>query len=77
MKQTISAAYQYALGWQGQGNAATFIPELTKEDPNQLGICVTTCGGEQVSVGGLPGAVYNPERIKIDSSGGGVGGRRL
>ena len=47
MNHTISEAYQYARQWLGQGVPASFIPELVKEDPNQLGICVTTCSGER------------------------------
>ena len=51
MEQNLIDAYQYARKWQGIGTSATFIPELTKEDPNQLGICITTCAGEQFKVG--------------------------
>ena len=51
MQQAILNARDYAAGWRGQGQAATFIPELTKQDPNLLGVSVTTCAGETFSVG--------------------------
>ena len=51
MKQLVTDAYNYASGWLGQGNAATFIPELTKADPNRLGICITTVDGQQYAIG--------------------------
>ena len=51
MKQILTEAMEYARGWQGQGSPATFIPELTKQDPNQLGVAVTTCDGQRLCVG--------------------------
>ena len=51
MKQILIDAMEYARAWQGQGSPATFIPELTKQDPNQLGVAVTTCDGQQLRVG--------------------------
>lgn len=51
MQQTIENAYKYAKQWCGQGSAATFIPELTKQDPGQLGIAITTCDGLSYQVG--------------------------
>ena len=51
MREIIEKARDYASGWLGQGNAATFIPELTKQDPNLLGVSVTTCDGETCSIG--------------------------
>ena len=51
MKQSLNEALAYARSWQGQGTPATFIPELTKQDPNQLGIAITTCDGQQLCVG--------------------------
>lgn len=30
----------------GRGNVATYIPELSKVDPNQLGICIITSDGQ-------------------------------
>ena len=35
----------------GAGQSRTFIPELTRQDPNQLGIAITTCDGERVCTG--------------------------
>ena len=51
MIELIEKARQYAGQWQGQGSPATFIPELTRQDPNQLGIAITTCDGERVCTG--------------------------
>ena len=51
MYDSITSAYRHASQWLGQGTSATFIPELTKQNPNQLGICVTTCEGEQYRIG--------------------------
>ena len=51
MYDSITSAHRHASQWLGQGTSATFIPELTKQDPNQLGICVTTCQGEQYRIG--------------------------
>ena len=51
MNQILTKALEYAKGWQNQGSAATFIPELTKQDPNQLGVALTTCSGEQFLAG--------------------------
>ena len=51
MEQILNNTLEYAKGWQGQGSPATFIPELTKQDPNLLGITVTTCNGQQFSIG--------------------------
>ena len=51
MKQILTDALEYAKGWQGQGAPATFIPELTKQDPNQLGISITTCDGQRLRLG--------------------------
>ena len=51
MYDSITSAHRHASQWLGQGTLATFIPELTKQNPNQLGICVTTCQGEQYRIG--------------------------
>lgn len=51
MNDIILNAHRHAAQWLGQGTAATFIPELTKQDPNQLGISVTTCDGRQFDAG--------------------------
>lgn len=51
MKQILTEAMEYARKWQGQGSPATFIPELTKQDPNQLGISITTCDGQRFQLG--------------------------
>ena len=51
MIEVIEKARRYAGQWQGQGSPATFIPELTRQDPNQLGIAITTCDGERVCTG--------------------------
>lgn len=51
MQKTIESAYEYASRWLGEGTAATFIPELTKQDPNQLGIAITTCDGLRYQIG--------------------------
>ena len=51
MKEIIAKARDYAAIWLGQGSAATFIPELTKQDPNLLGVSITTCDGETYSIG--------------------------
>ncbi len=51
MEQIINKAYEYARQWLGDGKPAVFIPELTKEDPKKLGICITRCSGERYAVG--------------------------
>ena len=51
MNQIVTKAREHAGQWLGQGNAATFIPELTRQDPNQLGIAITNCRGETFCVG--------------------------
>ena len=51
MQTIIKNAYDWAAGFLGQGQVATFIPELTKQDPNQLGVAITTCDGASCQVG--------------------------
>lgn len=51
MQEIIKNAYAWAEGFLGQGHAATFIPELAKQDPNQLGLAITTCDGASYQVG--------------------------
>lgn len=51
MEQHLEQAFQYAGKWLGQGTPATFIPELTRQDPNQLGIAVTTRDGRRYEIG--------------------------
>ena len=51
MNERLEKARSHAAQWLGQGNAATFIPELTKQDPNQLGISITTCDGQCYTIG--------------------------
>lgn len=51
MQEYLITAHRHASQWLGQGNPATFIPELTKQDPNQLGIAITTCKGEMFTIG--------------------------
>ena len=51
MNTMISNAHRHASQWLGQGAPATFIPELTKQDPNQLGISITTCDGARFDIG--------------------------
>ena len=51
MQKTIESAYTWAEGFLGQGHVATFIPELAKQNPNQLGLAITTCDGTSYQVG--------------------------
>ena len=51
MQKIIQNAYDWAEGFLGQGHPATFIPELAKQDPNQLGLAITTCDGAFYHVG--------------------------
>lgn len=51
MKELLNRTYDYAAQWLGQGTPATFIPELTLQDPNQLGISLTLPDGTRCSVG--------------------------
>ena len=51
MFSLLSSAHDHAMQWMGTGTPATFIPELTLQDPNQLGIALTTCDGAFYSVG--------------------------
>ena len=55
MQDIIEKARRYAGQWLGQGAPATFIPELTKQDPRQLGISITnsritTCGDNTLNL---------------------------
>ena len=51
MKQILLDAHKHAQNWLGQGTPATFIPELTKQNPDQLGIAITTCDGQRLCIG--------------------------
>lgn len=51
MNEMLERAHRHASQWLGQGSVATFIPELTKQDPNQLGISITTCDGQVYTIG--------------------------
>lgn len=51
MNRLLASAHAYAAQFLGQGIPATFIPELTLQNPRQLGIALTTCGGATYCVG--------------------------
>lgn len=49
-KQTDDA-YEYAKQWLGQGAPASYIPELSKANPNHLAVCVTDLTGHTLASG--------------------------
>ena len=51
MQEIIKNAYTWAEGFLGQGQAATFIPELAKQNPRQLGLAITICDGTSYQIG--------------------------
>lgn len=51
MENVIVEAFNYAKTFQGEGEVATYIPELTNKDPEHLGISITDCKGNTYSEG--------------------------
>ena len=50
-QQLLEDIYQETQIYATQGEPASYIPELTKVNPNQYGICLKTLEGESYSVG--------------------------
>lgn len=46
IQETLDRTLTYAKSFIYDGRVATYIPELAKGDPNQLGICIVTKSGE-------------------------------
>lgn len=51
MQQAVEKAYNYASSWLHEGTVASYIPELSKVNPDQLGICITNLGGNTFGCG--------------------------
>lgn len=51
LQQTLDEALEYARTFLPQGKVATYIPELSKGDPNHLGACIALPGGERYLAG--------------------------
>ncbi|SFQ30021.1 L-glutaminase [Lachnospiraceae bacterium XBB1006] len=51
MEQFLENLVEECRGYIGEGNVATYIPELAKMDPNQLGICVISTTGKVYRAG--------------------------
>lgn len=51
MKEVLEQALALAKSHTSEGNVATYIPELGKADPSQVGICVFRKNGERFSIG--------------------------
>ena len=49
--QIVQDAYEEAKKVIPEGHVATYIPELGKVDPNQLGICIYRMNGEKICIG--------------------------
>lgn len=49
--EQLQAAWQAAAAYTDKGNVATYIPELAKQDPRQLGVSVFLPDGTVISVG--------------------------
>lgn len=50
-KDILDATYQKIVNEEHLGQVASYIPELAKVDPNQLGICLITKEGQSYSCG--------------------------
>ena len=51
VQQLLEEIYQETQIYTTEGEQASYIPELTKVDPNQYGICLKTLEGDTFSVG--------------------------
>lgn len=51
MKQILQIALEHARSHTAKGCCASYIPELTKANPEHLGICITTVDGRSWSDG--------------------------
>ena len=51
LQQQIDDAHAYAGQWLGQGAPASYIPELSKANPNHLAVCITDLAGCTLSAG--------------------------
>lgn len=46
VQQVLDEALAYAASFVGEGSVATYIPELSKANPADLGVCMAAVGGE-------------------------------
>ena len=51
MQDILNAAHAHAAQFLGQGSPAVFIPELTLQNPRQLGLAIVTTDGRRFHVG--------------------------
>lgn len=51
LQQTLEEALEYARAFLPQGRVATYIPELSKADPDKLGACIALPDGTQCLAG--------------------------
>lgn len=51
LQQHVDQAYVHARQWLGQGKPASYIPELSKADPNHLAVAITGLDGSTFSAG--------------------------
>ena len=51
LRALLSDAYQYARAHLGEGRVATYIPELARANPANLGVYMITADGEGLGVG--------------------------
>ena len=47
----LNQALEFGKPYTGKGEVASYIPELSKADGRELGICVRTIGGEEYHCG--------------------------
>ncbi|WP_102400090.1 glutaminase A [Haloimpatiens massiliensis] len=51
MNRLLNSIIENNRKWTKEGNVASYIPELSKVDPNLLGLCISTLGGEEYCAG--------------------------
>lgn len=51
IQQVLDSAMEYARTFMAEGKVATYIPELAKGDPTQLGCCIITAKGDVYHAG--------------------------
>ena len=51
LQQHIDEAHRHAAQWLGQGKPASYIPELSKANPNHLAVSITDLTGHTLSAG--------------------------
>lgn len=51
MNRLLNSIVENNKKWTKEGKVASYIPELSKMDPNLLGLCISTLGGEEYFAG--------------------------